>query len=108
MNTQPTRRRFITLVPVAGAALMAAGQSFAGGHAGAAMVDEKDATAVALAYVADATKADPAKVKAPAGSNCANCALYAAKAGETSGSCGVFPGKKVAAKGICSAWAKKA
>ncbi len=107
MNTSPTRRRFITLVPVAGAALMATGHAIAAGHAGAAMVDEKDATAAALAYVADAAKADKSKVKAPAGSSCGNCALYTGKAGDAAGGCGIFPGKQVSATGICSAYAKK-
>ncbi len=108
MNTPPTRRRFITLVPVAGAALMAAGHAMAAGHSATAMVDEKDANAVALAYVADAAKADKTKVKAPAGSSCSNCALYSGKAGDAAGGCGIFPGKQVSAKGICSAYAKKA
>ncbi|MES2424962.1 MAG: high-potential iron-sulfur protein [Pseudomonadota bacterium] len=94
-------------MPIAGVALLGASQAFAAGHAGAAMLDEKDPTAVGLAYVADAAKADKAKVKAPAGSNCANCALYSGKAGDAAGGCGIFPGKQVAAKGICSAWAKK-
>lgn len=80
----------------------------AASHAGAAMVDEKDANAVALAYVADASKADKTKVKAAAGSQCSNCALYTGKAGEAHGGCGIFPGKQVSAKGICSAYAKKA
>ena len=102
-----TRRRFITLVPVAGAALMAAGQSMAAAHAGAAMLDEKDPAAVGLAYVADASKADKTKVKAAAGSMCGNCALFQGKAGDAAGACGIFPGKQVAAKGICSAYAKK-
>lgn len=108
MNTSPTRRRFITLVPVAGAALVAAGHALAASHSGAAMVDEKDASAVALAYVADAAKADKAKVKAPAGSNCGNCGLFTGKAGDAAGGCGIFPGKQVSAKGICTAYNKKA
>jgi hypothetical protein len=107
MNTSPTRRRFITLVPVAGAALMAAGHAMAGGHSGAAMVDEKEAGAMALAYVADAAKADKTKVKAAAGSNCGNCVLYTGKAGDAAGGCGIFPGKQVSAKGVCTAYAKK-
>lgn len=107
MNANTTRRRFIAIVPVAGIALLAAGQAQAAGHAGAAMLDEKDPAAVGLAYAADASKADKTKVKAAAGSMCSNCALFQGKAGDAAGGCGIFPGKQVAAKGICSAYAKK-
>ncbi len=100
-----SRRHFIQIVPVAGAALLAA--EFA--QAQATMVDEKDANAAALGYVADADKADKAKYKQfAAGQNCTNCALFQAKAGDTSGGCPLFGTKKVAGKGWCSAWAKKA
>jgi hypothetical protein len=73
------------------------------------MVDEKDATAVALGYVADATKADGTKYKSyAAGQNCIGCQLYQGQAGSTSGPCTLFAGKQVAAQGWCSAFAKKA
>jgi High potential iron-sulfur protein len=73
------------------------------------MVDEKDATAVALGYVADATKADVTKYKSyAAGQNCIGCQLYQGQAGGTSGPCTLFAGKQVAAQGWCSAFAKKA
>ena len=74
----------------------------------APMVDEKDATSVALGYKADGTKTD--KVKFPkfeASQNCANCALYQGKADAKAAACPLFAGKQVAAKGWCSAWAKK-
>lgn len=72
------------------------------------VVDEKDAQAAALGYVADATKADKAKFKQyAAGNSCANCSLYQGKAGAPSGPCPLFPGKQVMAKGWCSAHAKK-
>ena len=73
------------------------------------MVDPKDAQAVALGYVTDATKADKAKYKNyAAGQECATCQLYQGKAGSTAGGCPLFAGKQVSAKGWCSAWAKKA
>lgn len=98
-----SRRRFIQIVPVAGAALMAARTAQA-----QAMVEEKDAQAVALGYVADAAKADKAKYKQfAAGQSCATCALYQGKAGDASGGCALFGTKKVAGKGWCSAFAKK-
>jgi hypothetical protein len=100
-----SRRQFIQIVPVAGAAMLAARPAFAQ----AAMVGEKDPQAVALGYVSDATKADKAKYKTyAAGQQCSGCALYTGKAGDAGGPCGLFPGKQVAAKGWCSAFAKKA
>ncbi len=73
------------------------------------MVDEKDAQAVALGYVSDATRADKAKYpKFVEGSHCGNCAVYQGKAGDSSGPCPLYAGKAVSAQGWCSAWAKKA
>ena len=98
-----SRRQFIQIVPVAGAALLAS-------HAAQAqLVNEKDPQAVALGYVADATKADKAKFKNyAAGQLCNNCALYQGKATDAEAGCPLFAGKKVAGKGWCSAYAKKA
>lgn len=74
-----------------------------------AMVDEKDAQAVALAYKADGTKTDKVKFPKYADTqNCSNCALYQGKAADKAGGCPLFAGKQVAGKGWCSAWAKKA
>lgn len=98
-----TRRHFITLIPVAGAGLMA---STAWAQA---LVDEKDAVAVSLGYHADASKIDKAKqAKYVAGSACSNCQLYQGKAGATSGPCPIYAGKLVSAKGWCTAYVKKA
>jgi hypothetical protein len=73
------------------------------------MLDEKDATAASLGYVADASRVDSAKFKNfVAGSNCGNCVQYQGAAGAESGACTIFPGKQVAAKGWCTAYAKKA
>ncbi len=73
-----------------------------------AKLDEKDPQALALGYVADATKADTKKYpKYAAGQNCASCALYQGKATDAAGGCPLFAGKQVAGKGWCSAWAKK-
>jgi hypothetical protein len=72
-------------------------------------LDEKDAQAIALGYVHDATKADIKKFpKFAAGQLCNNCALFQGKASDAWGGCPLFPGKQVAGKGWCSAWAKKA
>jgi len=73
------------------------------------MVDAKDPQALALGYVADASRVDAAKFKTyAAGNSCSNCGLYQGKAGEAAGGCPLFSGKQVAAKGWCSAWVKKA
>jgi hypothetical protein len=98
-----TRRRFVQILPVAGTAL------FAARAAQAQLVDEKDAQAAALGYVADATKADKAKFKTYApGQICGNCSLFQGKPTDAAGGCPLFAGKQVATKGWCSAYAKKA
>ncbi len=98
-----TRRHFIHTLSLSGAALLAGVDAVA-----APMVDEKDPTAVALGYVADATKANKAKYPTyAAGQTCGNCQLYQGKAGAPSGPCPLYAGKDVAAKGWCSAYAKK-
>ena len=101
-----TRRQFIRGISYTGVAMLV------GGHARAAdapMVDEKDATAVQLGYVAAATRANKAKFPTyMPGQDCAGCQLYQGKPGSTSGPCALFTGKQVAAKGWCSAYVKKA
>lgn len=97
------RRQFIQWIPVAGLAVLGARSAQA-----QAKVDEKDAQAVALGYVQDATKADKAKYKTyAAGQQCGTCALFQGKAGDAAGGCPLFTGKQVAAAGWCSAYAKK-
>ena len=99
-----SRRQFIQIVPVAGAAMLAVRPAFAQ----PAMVGEKDPQAVALGYVADATKADKAKYQSyAAGQACTNCALYQGKPTDAAAGCPLFAGKQVAGKGWCSAYAKK-
>ena len=101
-----SRRQFIRIVPLAGAAVLASRGALA---ADPPMVDEKDPQAVALGYVADAARADKAKFKNyAAGQSCATCQLFQGKAGAAAGGCPLFADKQVAAKGWCSAWAKKA
>lgn len=128
-----TRRRFIMMVPLTGAALAAACSDKAAAPEAApatpppapaaapaaeptlappastgSMVDEADATAMALGYVADAARVDT--VKHPnfaAGSACADCVLYQGAAGSEAGPCPLFTGKQVSAKGWCSSYVKK-
>lgn len=99
-----SRRKFIQIIPVAGAAILAS----RGAIAQANLVNEKDAQAGALGYVADSTKADKAKYKNyAAGQACTNCALYQGKPTDATAACPLFAGKVVAGKGWCSAYAKK-
>ena len=102
MNSPLPRRMFLVTLAASGAALTTAVQA-------QALVDEKDAQAAALGYVAEAKRADAKKYpKFAAGQNCASCALYQGKAGDKAGGCPLYAGKQVAATGWCSAWAKKA
>ena len=101
--TPPLQRRvFLMTVAASSAALGTLA------HA-QAMVDEKDAQAAALGYVADAKRVDTKKYpKFVAGQNCTNCALYQGKPSDKAAGCPLFAGKQVAGPGWCSAWAKKA
>ena len=133
MSTTPSRRRFIAIIPFAGAALLGACSKEpepaspavaeptrtpppptpepapAATSSGLPMVDEASAQALALGYVAEATRADTVKFKSYiGGSQCGKCALYTGQAGDAAGGCPLFPAKQVAAVGWCNSWVKKA
>lgn len=96
------RRMFLMTLAASGAVLATSAQA-------QALLDEKDAQAVALGYVADARRVDAKKFpKFVAGQNCSTCALYQGKAADKAGGCPLFGAKQVASAGWCSAWAKKA
>ena len=102
MNQTFPRRVFLMTLAASGAALATGAQA-------QALLDEKDAQAVALGYVADAKRADVKKyAKFAAGQNCTSCALYQGKPTDKAGGCPLFGAKHVAGAGWCSAWAKKA
>ena len=102
MNLPLPRRVFLVTLAASGAALATSARA-------QALVDEKDAQAAALGYVADAKRVDVKKyTKFAAGQNCASCALYQGKAADKAGGCPLFGAKQVAGAGWCSAWAKKA
>ena len=72
------------------------------------LVDEKDAQAIGLGYVAVAAKADKAKFpKYADGQLCSNCSLYQGGSA-AQGGCPLFPGKQVLGNAWCSAYNKKA
>jgi hypothetical protein len=96
------RRVFLMTLAATGAAITTSTRA-------QALVDEKDAQAAALGYVADAKRVDTKKYpKFAASQNCTNCALYLGKAADKAAGCPLFAGKQVAGAGWCSAWAKKA
>jgi len=71
-------------------------------------LSEDDPQAIALSYVADATRADSAKFpRYAAGQTCASCALYLGEDGNALGPCSMFPGKLVNSAGWCSVYAPK-
>jgi hypothetical protein len=87
----------VALLPIAGVPLRVALA------ADLPLVTSDDATAKALKYVSDVSKAPDAKP----GSKCANCSLYQGAAGSAQGGCLLFPGKAVKATGWCSSWTAK-
>lgn len=102
MNQTLKRRVFLISLAACGASLATSAKA-------QSMVDEKDAQASALGYVAEAKRTDAKKFARYAdGQNCSNCALYQGKAADKAGGCPLFAGKQVTAAGWCSAWAKKA
>jgi hypothetical protein len=103
------RRRFLKLAAVGAATAPIAATLLPrlGLAADLPHLDEKDATAAALHYTEDASKAsDNPSYKA--GSECANCQFFQGKAGDEYGPCMLFPGKAVHSKGWCASWNKKA
>ncbi len=104
MNLPLPRRVFLMTLAASGAALATQAEAQA-----PLLLDEKNAQAVALGYVAEAKRVDAKKYpKFVAGQNCASCALYQGKAADKAAGCPLFAGKQVAGAGWCSAWAKKA
>ncbi len=71
-------------------------------------VTEDDPQAVALKYVADASKATRTDKSGTPGSEqtCKNCQLSSPAEGDQL-SCQLFAGKSVSAGGWCTAWAKR-
>lgn len=107
MSSSLPRRVFLMTAAACGAALATAVQAQT--TATPALVDEKNAQAAALGYVADAKRVDVKKFpKYATGQVCSNCALYQGKATDKAANCPLFAGKQVAGPGWCSAWAKKA
>ena len=113
MDKPIPRRVFLMTAAACGAALATAAQAATAAAVSTAaatnMVDEKNAQATALGYVADAKNVDVKKFpKYAQGQVCSNCVLYQGKATDKAGGCLLFSGKQVAGPGWCSTYAKKA
>ena len=90
-----TRRKFIQIVPVAGAALLAGREVLAQTRPADAADPKNHAN---IQYVEKSAKADQ---------KCGNCLLYQGKASDAWAACPLVGNKKVPNAGWCSAWAKK-
>ena len=103
-----SRRSFIALAGITGAALLAGVRAETARAADAPHLTEADPTAKALGYVEDASKVDKAKFPSyKAGAHCATCNFFQGKAGDAYGPCQIFPGKAVAGKGWCASHSPK-
>ncbi|MGH8110677.1 MAG: high-potential iron-sulfur protein [Rhodanobacteraceae bacterium] len=69
------------------------------------LTQQNNATAKALHYVDDNTKAGPPH---KAGEECSKCVHFQGKAGETWGPCAIFPGFDVNKDGWCDGFQAKA
>ena len=100
-----SRRRFLKLAGGATAAVMFLGALPRRVWAALPHLTQAgNATAKALKYVDDASKAPPPH---KAGQRCDVCMHYQGKAGEEWGPCAIFPGFDVNAKGWCSGFQAK-
>jgi len=103
--SQPSRRRFIKFSAVGLAAAPFANILLSESAQAGERVSESDATAKALDYAMDATKATSRKDDT---AFCSTCNLYSGQPGAPDGPCQVLGNKLVMANGWCSAWVKKA
>jgi len=104
-SSSASRRRFFRITAVSLASAPFATALMSGTAHAVDTVKESDPMAVALGYVADATKSTKRTDKT---AFCSTCSLYSGKAGAPDGPCTIFQGKLVSAKGWCTAWVKKA
>ncbi|HEX7326036.1 MAG TPA: high-potential iron-sulfur protein [Rhodanobacteraceae bacterium] len=105
-ETVSPRRRFLKLAGGAVAAIAVLGAMPRRVWAALPhLTQANNATAKALHYVEDDTKAGPPH---KAGEDCAHCVHFQGKAGQAYGPCAIFPGFDVNAKGWCAGFQAKA
>jgi len=106
-----SRRSFISLVGIAGAAALLGARPGTAPAQAAQLphLTEADPTAKALGYTEDAGKVDKSKFPTyKAGAHCATCNFFQGAAGQAYGPCQLFPGKAVNAHGWCASHTPKA
>lgn len=104
-ETASPRRRFLKFAGGAAAALVLLGSLPRRVWAALPHLSQaNNATAKALHYVEDDTKAPPPH---KAGQRCDVCVHYQGKPGEAYGPCAIFPGFAVNAKGWCAGFQAK-
>ncbi|HEX7370334.1 MAG TPA: high-potential iron-sulfur protein [Rhodanobacteraceae bacterium] len=104
-ETASPRRRFLKLAGgVAAAAVLLGSLPRRAWAALPHLSAATNATAKAMHYVEDDTKAPPPHKP---GQDCSKCAHFQGKAGQPYGPCMIFPGFDVNAKGWCSAFTPK-
>lgn len=100
-----SRRRFVQMVLLGGAAAVALPAAAQGDAL--PPLSGSDPTASALAYTEDAAAVDAKRFpQHKVGDTCLSCNFYQGKSAR--GACSLFPGKSVAGKGWCSAFVAKA
>lgn len=105
-----SRRSFIALAGVAGAAMLAGIRPAKAQTSGQQLphLSESDPTAKSLGYVEDASKVDKAKFPAyKPGTHCATCNFFQGKSGDAYAPCQIFPGHSVAGAGWCASYSAK-
>ncbi|TKC78964.1 High potential iron-sulfur protein [Trinickia terrae] len=100
-----SRRRFMIVAASAASAVFLPGEA----RSDAPLLSERDPTAQALGYKADAAQVGKTRFpKYVQGQTCVSCQLHQGKPGAATGPCVTYGGKPVYAKGWCNAYVKKA
>jgi hypothetical protein len=101
-------KTLLTTTGAVGAAVLLPTGRAAAADAPKPHVAVKDPTAVALAYIEDASKVDAKAFPTyKAGQHCANCLQSTGAATDAWRPCNLFPGKLVAANGWCKVYVKR-
>lgn len=109
MNDSLSRRDALKQLMLASGTVLASSSLRVSEAADLPHLKPEDPTAVALAYVENASKVDPKKNPTyKPEQKCSNCIQLTGKEGETWRPCNIFPGKLVHTNGWCKVWVKKA
>ncbi len=108
MQSKTSRRAVIKGALVAGVFMTTVDQSATATEEELPLLDPKDPSAIALGFVADATKVDASTnpMHKPT-QKCGTCAQFQGKPGDTHGGCTIFAGHSVPRGGWCKVWTEK-